>query len=95
MATDELFRHVDLRITAPAETGFLVWEGGEVIAAFTSRSELAQWLEDRLGLIPGEREKEAQAMAEMQNAMTNVERMPNVVRPRTEPSQKRGYFARG
>jgi hypothetical protein len=82
-------REIDLRITAPPEQGFCVWESGEMLAAFTSRYELAQWLERRLGVLPGEQEREAADMADMQRSLGNVEAFPSVVRPRTEPKRTR------
>jgi hypothetical protein len=41
-------RMLDLRITAGQETGFLVWENAEILAAFSSAAEVAQWIETRL-----------------------------------------------
>lgn len=67
-------RDVNIQITAAQETGFLAWEGGEVVAAFTSRAEIANWLEARLGDLPGEKEREAQDQAD------TVEALPNVIR---------------
>ncbi len=71
-------RDVNIQITAAQETGFLAWESGEVVAAFTSRAEIANWLEARLGDLPGEKEREAQDQAD------TVEAMPNVIRHRSQ-----------
>jgi hypothetical protein len=85
-------RALDIRLSAGRDVGFLVWEGGEVIAAVTSRAELAQWLEERLGLIPGEREREEREFAAMRDAMGNVESFPNVIKTRTAPRGMGGLF---
>lgn len=88
-------RHLDLRIAAATHVGFTIWEGGEIVAALTSRAEVAQWLEERLGAIPGEHEREARDFDAMQAALANVERMPNVAqRARTEPPRPRTFFGR-
>lgn len=65
-------RDVNIQITAAQETGFLAWESGEVVAAFTSRAEIANWLEARLGDLPGELEREAQDRADTMEALPNV-----------------------
>lgn len=67
-------RDLDIRIRAARERGFVVEEGGEVVAALTTRAEVAQWIEDRLGGVPGEREQEQQDMHDA------VEAYPNVIR---------------
>lgn len=88
-------RALDIRISSGTEVGFLVWEAGQVVAALTSRVEVADWLEHRLGSIPGEREREARDLASTQAAFGNVERMPNVAQsPPAVPSRSRGYFKR-
>jgi hypothetical protein len=79
-------RETDLRITAPPERGFVVWEGGEVLAAFGSRIDLAEWLAQRLGSLPGEREREARDFAAWRDATRNVEDMPRVAREDAEPT---------
>jgi hypothetical protein len=85
-------RHADLRITACRETGFLVWDGAEPIAAFSSRAEVADWIEQRLGSLPGEQEREAREFAAYQSAIGNVERFPNVAAPRVDPPPRRSRF---
>lgn len=85
-------RALDLRVSAARDTGFVVWEAGEAIAALTSRAELADWLYERLGSIPGEREREARDLAATEAALGNVERFPNVARPRTDPPRRRSRF---
>lgn len=65
-------RETDLRITAGLEVGFCVWEAGEVVAALTSASELAEWIERRLGKVPGEAERESRDRAEAIEALPNV-----------------------
>ena len=79
-------RWPELRFSCPREQGFIVWAECEPIAAFTSRSELADWIERALGEIPGEREREARDMAATQAAFGNVESFPSVTqKARTEP----------
>ena len=86
-------RHLDLRITACRDTGFLIWEAGAPIAAFSSRAELADWVEERLGLLPGEQEREARELAAYHAADGNIKRFPNVATPRTEtPARRRRFF---
>ncbi len=75
---------IQLVITQAAEVGFTISEGGEVVAALTSRHEVAQWIEDRLGNLPGVAEREAQDMADA------TEAFPNVI-SRTDP---KGRFGR-
>lgn len=78
---------LDIRITKAKDVGFVVWEGGEIIAALEDRTRVAMWIEERLGDIPGERERE------LKNAASNVERMPNVAQ-RQESQPRRGMFSR-
>lgn len=89
-------RSIDLRISAPPDTGFIVWSAGEPVAAFTTRAQLCAWLEDTLGSLPGELEREASLTSQehsgVQADMSNVERMPNVARPRTEPPKSRRWL---
>lgn len=85
-------RALDLRISAPPLGGFIVWEAGQVITAFRWRHELADWLMARLGDIPGEREREARALAASQVPPDNVEPFPKVVSSRTAPERRRGFF---
>lgn len=73
-------RAIDIRISAAAERGFVVHEAGEIVAAFTSRAEVAQWIEDRLGLVDGEVDRERQDMAD------TIESFPNVLQ-RTDPGR--------
>lgn len=42
-------RDIEIRITAAAQTGFVAQEAGEIVAAFSTRHELARWIEERLG----------------------------------------------
>lgn len=86
-------RWPELRISCPRDNGFIVWSAGEPIAAMTSRAELADWIERHLGDIPGEREREAEDLASTQEALSNVERFPTVIEPRTEV-RKRGLWGR-
>lgn len=81
-------RWSEIRISCPQEQGFIVWSEGNIIAGFTSRAELADWIENALGEIPGEKEREAKDMAAAQ-AYGNVERFPNVASPRSEPRRSR------
>jgi hypothetical protein len=80
-------RAVDLRITAPPQRGFIVWVAGEAVAAFGDRFSLAEWLHAELGLLHGEREREARDLALTREAMSNVKDMPRVAReePAAEP----------
>lgn len=84
-------RTVELRVSAGRDVGFVIWEAGEVAAALTSRAEVAEWIERRLGLIPGETERERQDFEATREAFGNVEALPSVMRPRTEP-RRRGLF---
>ncbi len=72
-------RHLDIRISAAAEKGFVIHEAGEIVAAFTSRAEVAQWIEDRLGLVDGEIERERQDISD------TVQEFPNILR--TDPKR--------
>ncbi len=72
-------RSIDIRISAAAEKGFVIHEAGEIVAAFTSRAEVAQWIEDRLGEVDGEIDRERQDMAD------TVEHFPNILR--TDPKR--------
>lgn len=89
-------RSLDLRISAPPDIGFIVWSAGEPVAAFTTRAQLCAWLEETLGSLPGELEREAAVSmpghADSQADLSNVERMPNVARPRTEPPKRNRFF---
>jgi hypothetical protein len=91
-----LTRALDLRISAGSECGFYVQEAGEIIAAFTSRAELADWLEDRLGLVPGETEREERELAAYRAAHSNVDRFPNVAGGQVVPPERRSrrFFGR-
>ena len=84
--TDTPPRDLDVRISAAGQVGFVVWEAGAIVASLTSRAEVADWIEQRLGIVPGEREREDADRA----AYSNVERMPNIAQPRTE--KRRGRF---
>lgn len=83
------WRQVDIRISAAAEIGFVAWENGTIVAAFTSRAEIADWIEQRLGLLPGEVEREARELEAYRTAMDNVEKFPRVASPRTDPPARR------
>lgn len=72
-------RHLDIRIGAAVEKGFVIHEAGEIVAAFTSRAEVAQWIEDRLGLVDGEIERERQDISD------TVHDFPNILR--TDPKR--------
>jgi hypothetical protein len=87
-------RWPEIRVSCPAGQGFIIWQDGEPIAALTSRSELADWIENALGDIPGEREREAKDLAAVQTAMGNVERFPNIASPRSEPRRSRLWGAK-
>lgn len=76
-------RALDIRITAGVDVGFVVWEAGEVLAALTSRVELAEWIETRLGLVAGEQEREAAERAEYDQTM------PRIIRP--DPKRTRWH----
>lgn len=65
-------RELDIRISAASQTGFCIWEAGVVVAAVTSAAEVAEWVERRLRTLPGEREREAQDMADTLHSMPNV-----------------------
>ena len=67
-------RNADIRISSATEAGFCIWEGGEIVAALTSRSEVAEWIERRLGHVPGELDREEQ------DRQQTVVDMPNVMR---------------
>jgi len=82
-------RQLDLRIAAAGEIGFVVWEASEVVAAFTSRAELADWLEARLGLVAGEAEREAAELAAYRASVGNVERFPKIAGGHTAPPEPR------
>lgn len=70
-------RSLDIRITAARETGFVVWEAGDVVAAFANPQELAVWVEQRGMQVAGEAEQMAADLS-----------MPNVIsRPRTQPKR--------
>jgi len=77
-------RALDIRISAAADIGFIVHEAGEAVAAFTTRAELANWIEDRLGQLPGEVEREQR---DRSDAMATF---PQVIAQR-----KPGLFSRG
>jgi len=79
-------RDIDIRISAASDKGFAVHESGTLVAALTTRAEVAQWIEDRLGSVPGEVEREQHEIEQAQNEF------PNVVRARTGP---KGFFRRG
>ena len=79
----------DIRVRKAKERGFFIEEAGSVVAAFSSRSEVANWIEDRLGEIPGEIERENQDMHD------TVMAMPRVLRDRTGPRGIRGWFKGG
>lgn len=76
-------RNLDIRITAASDRGFVVWEASVVVAALTTRAEVAEWLEQRLGLLPGEIEREAQ------DRQQTIDDLPNVIRARTAPPKSR------
>lgn len=77
---------LDIRIRKARERGFYIEEAGGIVAAFTTRAEVANWIEDRLGQVPGEIEQERQDLADTMVAM------PRVARERTGP---RGWFKGG
>lgn len=79
-------RDIDIRISAATDRGFAIHEGGQLVAALTTRAEVAEWIEDRLASVPGEVEREQQEIEQAQQDF------PNVVRARTGP---RGFFSRG
>lgn len=50
-------RKLDIRISAASEEGFLVWEAGDPIAAFSTPQELAMWIEKKAMSVEGEAER--------------------------------------
>ena len=87
-------RQCDLRIAAAHEIGFYVQEAGRVVACFEFRWQLAEWIERRLADVPGEREHEEHERRAYEMAHSNVEAMPRVARPRTEPKAERSWYGR-
>lgn len=69
---NDVSRELDIRINAATEVGFAVWEAGRMVASVTSAAEVAEWIERRLRTLPGEREREAQDMADTLHSMPNV-----------------------
>lgn len=65
-------RSIDIRVSAASERGFVIMEAGEVVAAFTSRAEVAQWIEDRLGEVDGEIERERQDIEDTSYALPRI-----------------------
>lgn len=65
-------RSIDIRISAAAEKGFVIHEAGEIVAAFTSRAEVAQWIEDRLGEVDGEVERERRDIEDTTYALPRI-----------------------
>jgi len=65
-------RQLDIRINAASETGYVVWENGEIVAGVSSAAELARWVEDRARQLDGEHE----------DISADPVTMPNVVAPR-------------
>ena len=55
-------RGLDIRITAASERGFVVHEAGEIVAALSTASEVASWLEDRLRNVQPEPQAEVLTM---------------------------------
>jgi DNA-binding transcriptional MerR regulator len=76
-------RDLDIRIRAAKDRGFVVEESGEAVAALTTRSEVAQWIEDRLASVEGELDRERADIEQ------TIEDMPNVIRAKTGPKSKR------
>lgn len=86
-------RALDIRLTCGTDVGFAVWEGGQLVAAFKWRHQIAEWLFDRLAELPGEIEREQREMPPP--PPDNVQDFPRVAqRPRTEPPRGRGFFGR-
>lgn len=73
-----------IMVRAAADIGFTIEEAGHVVAALTSAAEVAQWMETRLGSLPGEQEREAADRA------ATIEALPQVLRP----MQGTGFFRR-
>lgn len=65
-------RSIDIRISAASERGFVIMEAGEVVAAFTSRAEVANWIEDRLGEVDGEIDRERQDIEDTSYALPRI-----------------------
>lgn len=77
MSDEASERKLSLRIEAADDLGFVIWDAGRIVAALTSRAEVANWLEERLGSLPGERERESAEIAAVRADL------PNIIRPET------------
>ena len=75
-------RTLDIRISAARDHGFVVWEDGEVIAAFDDPQQLALWVEQRAMKVEGESERFSDE--------TKTD-FPNVIRA----TPRKGLFSRG
>jgi len=69
-------RDLDIRIRAAKERGYIVEEAGEVVAAFSTVDEVADWMKER------ERHGDDKSGS---YTVVETEKFPNVVRERTEP----------
>ena len=65
-------RDFEIRISAASDKGFAIHEAGILVAALTTRAEVAQWIEDRLGEVPGEREQERQDIQDTRETFPRV-----------------------
>ena len=75
-------RELDIRIEAAAEVGFVVWDGGKIVAALQDPQQLAMWIEARAMKVAGESERFADEVK------TDF---PNVIRA----TPRKGLFSRG
>lgn len=77
----------DIRITKADDTGYGIWIASRLVAALTTRAEVAEWIERHLGT-PEIIEREQQEIADVR------EQYPRVVgAPRTNP--RRPWFKGG
>ena len=71
----EIDRKMSLRIEPAATKGFIIWEAGEIVAGLSTRAEVANWIEDRLGSIPGEQEQEAADLVALREDLPNITKL--------------------
>lgn len=73
---------VSIVIQSATERGYVIQEDGQIVAALTSRAEVAEWIERRLGeLIPEELDRERREIEEVQQTL-----------PRVVASRGKGFF---
>ena len=73
-------RDLDIRIAAARDTGFVIWEASELVAAVANPQELAMYIESRGMQVEGELERMRSELTVVAPASDSGRTFPNILK---------------